>query len=58
MDMVAVELKIKKVLESRGRTYRKTESVKLLQQYGIIDKNECVTPRYQDVIVKKTKANG
>lgn len=56
--MVAVELKIKKVLESRGRTYRKTESVKLLQQYGIIDKNECVTPRYQDVIVKKTKANG
>lgn len=58
MDMVAVELKIKKVLESRNKNYKKAESVMLLQKYGIIDKNQCVTPKYQDVVTKRVKANG
>lgn len=58
MDMVAVEQKIKKVLKSRAKNYQKTESLKMLQQYGIIDKDQRVTPRYQNVIVKKTTING
>lgn len=57
MDMVTVELKIKKVIESGDKKHQKGESIKLLQKYGIIDKNQRVTPRYQEIIVRRTEVH-
>lgn len=55
--MVELERKIKNVLEARNKVYQKDESIKILQKYGIIDKEQRVTPRYQDVVVKRAKPN-
>lgn len=51
--MTNFEKKILEIIDSPERELNKEESLKLLRDYGILDENNCITPKFEGIVTEK-----
>lgn len=55
--MVVIAQKIKEVIDAPEKEFNKKEAISILRYCGILDKNNNITPKFKDIVVRKENGN-